>query len=131
MIPALFVAALSVLALFYVIAPLRRGPRRDVARRSSRLDEAYARKQEALTAIVDLERDHAAGKLERRDLDALTAEQEAKALAAMRDIDALEQNETSEDVIEEEIAAARRRLECPRCGSPREPGPPCPRCGSA
>jgi cytochrome c-type biogenesis protein CcmH/NrfG len=131
MIAALLVALLSVLALAWVLSPLRRGPRRDLPQHRSLLDDAIRAKNEALDAIVDLERDRDAGKLTDEDLEALSSEQAARALAALEEIDALQGSVRADDEIEAEIAAARDRLACPACGATRGGRGPCPRCGAS
>jgi cytochrome c-type biogenesis protein CcmH/NrfG len=129
MIAALLVALLGCLALAYVLAPVRRGPRFDAEAPERRLEEADARKRAALSALDDLEGEHAVGKLSDADFASLRREYEAEALVALRQLDALRHSE-DDDEIEREIAALRDRLRCPNCGAARTPGRPCERCGA-
>lgn len=129
MTAALIVGLLGCLALAYVLAPVRRGPRFDPGAPDLRLEEADARKRDALTALDDLESEHDLGKLSDADLVSLRHGYEAEALDALRQLDALRHSE-DDDEIEREIAALRERLRCPNCGAARTPGRPCERCGA-
>ena len=152
MIPVLVVAIVALTVLAWVALPLRRGPRSDAPLPSLELEEAEADKRSALVAIVDIENEHAVGKLSRPDLDALKAEYEARALEALRRAEALREEQPlsasggqadqrssrrsrqeewlDDDELELEIAAIRERLRCPSCGAARAPGAPCDRCGA-
>ena len=125
------VVALALVVAWYVAAPLRRGPRRDVDRRSVLEDEAEQRKRAALGAIVDIEGERAVGKLSERDFDALRREYEAEALAALRELDTLRSSRRDDDELEDEIAALRAEMTCPTCGGIRTPEGVCPRCSAA
>jgi len=151
-IPVLVVAIVALTVLAWVALPLRRGPRSDAPLPSLELEEAEADKRSALVAIVDIENEHAVGKLSRPDLDALKAEYEARALEALRRAEALREEQPlsasggqadrrssrrsrqeewlDDDELELEIAAIRERLRCPSCGAARAPGAPCDRCGA-
>jgi len=123
------VAAVGLIALAliaYVAAPLlrRRAPRPAGDRGPAEVDE---RRRSALAAIVDLEADHAMGKLTDEDFEALKRDYEDEALVALRELDAL--HASGADELEREIAQVRRRLECPECGAPRREGVACPSCG--
>ena len=126
MIGAVVVVILVALALAYIAAPLLAGARRSAPPAPE--DEAAARKQAALEALVDLEEERAMGKLSKPDYDELLQRYEVEAVAALRELDAVRVPDR-EDALEAEIAAARRRLECPHCGQLRPSGAPCPRCG--
>jgi hypothetical protein len=131
-IPALIVAALAAAVLVWVVAPLRRGPRRVGLLESERLAEATAQKDAALDALVDIEREREVGKLSEEDFKELRAQYESEALAALRSLDTNLADEV-DDELEAEIAAMKERLgrrPCPRCGTQRVPGGPCPNCGS-
>ena len=152
MIPVLVVAIVALTVLAWVALPLWRGPRSDAPLPSLELEEAEADKRSALVAIVDIENEHAVGKLSRPDLDALKAEYEARALEALRRAEALREEQPlsasggqadqrssrrsrqeewlDDDELELEIAAIRERLRCPSCGAARAPGAPCDRCGA-
>ena len=138
MIGAAVVAVLVVVALAYVLLPLLTpGPRRNEPTTPDPDLEARQRKHAALAAIVDLEREHAMGKLGDDDLEALRRSLEAEALEALRSIDrsrpiqpAGAAREGDDDKLEREIAEMRARLRCPACGAPRSQEPPCPRCGA-
>ncbi len=92
-IPVLVVAIVALTVLAWVALPLRRGPRSDAPLPSLELEEAEADKRSALVAIVDIENEHAVGKLSRPDLDALKAEYEARALEALRRAEALREEQ--------------------------------------
>ena len=82
------VLALAVAGLAYVLLPLLR-PRASAQPSRTELMAAQRRKSFALQAILDLEADHAAGKLNDDELAALRMEHEAEAVTAMRDLDVL------------------------------------------
>ncbi len=132
MIAVVVLLALAVVALVYVLAPLLSGRARVPTRPSGAppagADEARGRKRAALEAIVDLEEEHAMGKLAEPDYGELLQRYEREAVSALEDLDAVRAL-TEEDPLEAEIAAARRRLECPSCGRLRPSGTTCPRCG--
>ena len=127
MIAALLIAILACAALAYVVAPLRAGPRSEPPDGSATEAEAAGRKRAALTAILDLENERDVGKLSLADFEALRAEYEAQALAALAELDALEST-GGDDAVEAEIAAVRARLVCPSCGAVRAPSGACPQC---
>lgn len=128
MIDDALVALLAVGAFAWSLSPLRSGPFRARPGRARLLEEAEGRKRAALAGIVDLEEEHALGKLAAEDLQALRAEYEAQALLALRELDALRR--ADDDAIEEEIARLRAELACPSCGAPRLPGEVCGSCGA-
>ena len=133
MILVVVVALLACVALAYVALPLgtRRGQAVETPAREGELD---AVKTSALSAIVDLEADRSVGKLSEEDFEILRAQYEAEALRALVELDALraESPGPSEgDTLEQEIAAMRVRLECPRCGSLRSTEGTCPQCHAA
>jgi len=113
----------------YISMPLARGARKETDALSLQLEEAGARKEAALGALVDIENERLIGKLSTRDFDLLRDEYEADALAALRELDAIEQGGADDDELEEEIAAIRARMECPECGGLRVPGEACSKCG--
>lgn len=129
MIAALLIAFLACAALAYVMAPLRFGPRAEPVDESLLASEAAGRKRAALTAILDLETERDIGKLSPADFEALRAEYEAQALAALAELDALE-SARGDDALESEIAAVRARLVCPSCGAVRTRSGACPQCGA-
>jgi rubrerythrin len=128
-IAGLLVALLACVALAYVVAPVRSGPRSERPDSALLAAEAASRKRAALTAILDLETEKEIGKLSSADFEALLAEYEAQALAALAELDALEAL-PSDDAIEAEIAEVRERLVCPSCGAVRAGSGSCPRCGA-
>jgi len=113
----------------YIWMPLARGVRKESDSLSLRLEEAGARKAAALGALVDIENERLIGKLSTRDFELLRDEYEADALAALRELDAIEQGAADDDELEAEIAAIRARMECPECGGLRVPGEACSKCG--
>jgi cytochrome c-type biogenesis protein CcmI len=126
MIEAVLVVALAAGLLAWVLVPVLRGPR--AADESHGADDAADRKSAALDALIDLEEDRAVGKLTRADFESLRADYEAEALAALRELDAAARTRSDDELLEAEIAAARRELTCPRCGRIRPEGRPCPQC---
>jgi hypothetical protein len=129
-IPALLISLLALAVLAWVTLPLRRGPRVDAPQPAPALEEARARKREALLAIVDLENERATGKLSESDFAGLRLEYEAQAVTALREADALRDSTVDDDELEAEIAALKERLRCPNCGAARRPGGPCEQCGA-
>lgn len=103
----LIVAVLAVLALAYVVTPLRR---RGVDLPADRTSDAEERKHAALLGILDLEDERDVGKLTDEDLQHLRAGYESEALAALAELDA---DDDAPDALEREIAAVRRRLQPP------------------
>ena len=99
------VAALAVLLLAWVLVPLLQGREVD---RPSPAEPGEERKAAALEGLVDLEEDHALGKLTPADYEALRADYEAEALTALRELDEGARRRAAEDVLEAEIAAVRR-----------------------
>ncbi|HEV2755829.1 MAG TPA: hypothetical protein VG318_08640 [Actinomycetota bacterium] len=133
MILVVVVALLACVALAYVVLPLgsRRAQREVEPSREGELD---ALKTSALSAIVDLEADRSVGKLSDEDFEVLRAQYEAEALRALVELDSLraQSEEPGDDgALEEEIAAMRLRLECPRCGGLRSTEGTCPQCQTA
>jgi len=123
---ALVIALLALAALIYVVAPLRR-PEPDERERNAPVEEADARRRAAFGGLVDIESDRAIGKLSQADFEALRAEYEAEALAALKELDALGHDDAD---LEAEIAELRTRMECPSCGALRTPGEACTECGA-
>ncbi len=99
------------------------------------------RKEVALSALEELERDYRVGSLEEADYRALRAELAGSAVLALKAEAELER--TLDALVEEEVAARRGRAAaaprpgpgvppaCPACGRPRGPDDRfCSRCGS-
>jgi hypothetical protein len=135
-IPVLIVAVLALIALVWVLGPIRRSFSGEADPGSQPVEEAVALKDAALTAMVDIENERELGKLSDADFDVLRAEYEREALAALRALEAAEIDD-ADDRLEAEIAAMKARLggvsspsTCPECGADRAPGRPCPSCGS-
>jgi hypothetical protein len=120
------VAAVGLLA--WVLVPVLRGARVAPEESDGSEDAAAVRKSAALDALIDLEEDRAMGKLTRADFESLRADYEAEALEALRELDAAARARADDELLEAEIAAARRELACPRCGRIRPEGRPCPQC---
>jgi hypothetical protein len=123
------VALLAVVALAYVAAPLRRGPRRSFPDTSEEVARIGERKAAALTAILDIEEERDVGKLSVRDFELLRDQYEREALTALHELDAIQASELGDEELEAEIAAARARMVCPSCGRPSPTGGRCSRCG--
>ncbi|MGH2807997.1 MAG: hypothetical protein ACRDKT_12070 [Actinomycetota bacterium] len=124
------IVLLAVGAAVFVAAPIRRGAPAPAG--DTRLEDLHARKRSSLEALIDLESEHAVGKLSDADFEHLKATYETEALTVLDEIDSLEEAPPRDD-LESEIAAVRSRLErgtCPRCGASRPPGSRCPRCGA-
>lgn len=97
--------------LFFVLSPLRDGPRRDLPERALAVNEAEGRKRAALTAILDLETERDVGKLADEEFVTLRSEYEAEAIAALHELDALGASGAPEDdAVEAEIARIRAKL---------------------
>ena len=127
MIAALVIAVLVVIVLAYVTRPI--GRTRAPVERSAEMENADVRKTTALAAIVDLEEERDMGKLSDADFERLRAQYEAEALAALKELDSVKRVQvTEEDPLEAEIAAVRKRLQCPNCGALRTSGGSCPQC---
>ena len=125
----ILVGLAAIAALIYVVAPIARGPRTQGSD-PGRLEEAEARKEAALSAIIDLEADRDAGKLSVGDFELLRNNAEAEALAALAEADLVASSDLNDDELEREIAEMRERLACPSCGAMRTPGEKCVRCGA-
>lgn len=127
MIGTVIVGVLAIVALAYVSRPLVDGPRSlPDQERELVLQEVDARKRAALAAILDIEEEHAVGKLSDADLAALRSQYEAQALSALREMDELAGRS---DELEDEIARMRAEMTCSNCGALRT-GSKCSRCGS-
>lgn len=128
MIGGVIVALLALAALVYVVSPLRRSGHQEPADESGALDEARERKESALSAIIDLEEEAEVGKLTMRELEILREEYEREALAALEQLDRVAAPSRTDDPLEAEIAAMRKRLACPSCGALRDDLGTCSRC---
>jgi len=102
------IIVLACAGLAYVLLPLLHPPA-GVPRSRTKLTDAERRKSFALQAILDLESDHAAGKLTEDELASLRVEHEIEAVAAMRDLDVLQAD--ADDELETRVASERTRLE--------------------
>jgi rubrerythrin len=123
----LVLAVLLLGALVYVTRPIgRTRPDRET---SIALEQADVRKNTALSAIVELEEEREMGKLSNADFERLRAQYEAEALEALKELDSVKRVRVPEDdPLEAEIAAVRKRLQCPNCGALRTSGGNCPQC---
>ena len=129
MIEALVVAAAALLALLYVVAPLRRG-RADIVDDTDEVAEAETDKRTKLGALLELEEERFAGKMSSADFELLRRQYEAEAVEALKRLDSISDKPTDEDELEAEIARVKSRLRCPSCGAPRGSAAPCPECGA-
>lgn len=132
MILALVVAVLACAALAYVVAPMKKGARPSLPRPSS-VEDALARKDAALSALVDIEDEREIGKLSPADFEMLRRQYEAEAVRALRELDVLQEDAEmamADEELEEEIAQMRVKLACPVCGALRTEGLACERCGA-
>jgi hypothetical protein len=129
-ISEIVIALLALGAIFYVTRPL--GRTRPDAERSAAIEAADVRKTMALSAIVDLEEERKMGKLSDADFERLRAQYEAEALEALKELDSVKRVQVpEEDPLEAEIAAVRKRLQCPNCGALRTSGGSCPQCDAS
>lgn len=128
MIEIVTVVVAMVVVGVWIALPLRRGSRIEPASGPDRRRaEAEAATRSALSGIVDIEEERSIGKLGDADFDVLRRQYEAQALAALRELDAINQ---APDDLEAEIAAMRERLACPECGAIRGTAKVCERCGA-
>ncbi len=127
MMGALVILALGVVALVYVLRPLKDGPRGDVPLNSVALEDALERKRTAFGALIDIEEERSIGKMSSDDYASLRREYEAEALEALNALDQMDA--TQDDPLEAEIAEFRNKMACPACGAPRRSGGVCERCG--
>jgi hypothetical protein len=129
-IPEIVIALLALGTVLYVTRPLGRA--RLTAEPSAELEAADVRKMTALSAIVDLEEEREMGKLSDADFERLRAQYEAEALEALKELDSVKRVQVpEEDPLEAEIAAVRKRLQCPNCGALRTSGGNCPQCDAS
>jgi hypothetical protein len=126
----ILILVLVVVSLTYISIPLLRGERKDADATTVRMEEAGARKEAALGALVDIENERLIGKLSTTDFELLREEYEVEALAALKELDAIEEGDADNDELEAEIAAMRARMACPECGGLRVPGEACSKCGN-
>lgn len=108
--PILLFAVLLGLALFFILRPLGNRAQRVEAEREARRRRLLERKAVFVQLLRDLEFDRRTGKLAPADYEAAHAETESAALEVLAELDRLEAP-WSEERLEQEIAAARRRLE--------------------
>lgn len=109
MIPVIVAIALAAAAV-WMLLPLwaRRHETSGVISREA--EELLELKQAAYRSILDLEADRALGKVSDEDFRAMRRQHEIEALKALRALDSLPSDDTAADLLEKEIAAARRRL---------------------
>lgn len=108
--PILVFALLLGLSLFFVLRPIGGRGSRAEADRATRRRRLIERKAVLVQLLRDLEFDRKTGKLAPADFEVAQAEAETAALEVLAELDRLEQPWSAERV-EEEIAAARTRLE--------------------
>ena len=107
----LVIGFLAAAALYVVLIPLRRSARPDPAEPTLAVEEAESKKRAALTAILDLETERAAGKLADDEFRVLRAEYESEAVLALNELDALgAADPPADDAVEAEIARIRDQL---------------------
>ncbi|HET7481433.1 MAG TPA: hypothetical protein VFK89_01100 [Actinomycetota bacterium] len=132
MIAGIVIAALACLAVAYVAAPLRRGAQVVIEpTRSDEVEAAADQKRTALTGILDLDEEAAAGKLAPADFAMLKDMYEREALDALQRLDEMQTSHDVDDELEREIAAARAELSCANCGALKTASSStCDRCGA-
>ena len=129
MIEIAIVGLFAVAVLAWVLTPILLGAVRKQP--STPSPPAAVRKNTALAAIVDLEEERALGKLATPDFEALKANYEAEALAALRELTAASVTSApSDEALEAEIAELRAALACPRCGRALSGTGTCSQCGA-
>ena len=129
MIEVILIAAATLVVLYLVAAPLRRG-RQEMVETTDDVAEADADKRTKLGALVELEEERYTGKLTDVDFSLLQRQYEAEAVAALQRLDQLQDNTTSDADIEAEIARVKTEMKCPKCGALRRSAGPCPECGA-
>lgn len=134
MIALMLVVVLFACSAALILVPLRRSNTRssepDTAR-SDEIERADLDKRSALEALVEVDEDHATGKLSTEDFVMLKTEYEKRALTALKALDVARARAAGDDDIEREIAAIRAQLACPSCGGLRSGEGVCPRCDAA
>ncbi|MDQ4145850.1 MAG: hypothetical protein M3198_19310 [Actinomycetota bacterium] len=129
MIEILVIACAALLALGYVVGPMR-GGRTSIEEPSDEVSEADADKRVKLGALIELEEERFSGKLSEPDFNLLRRQYENEAVAALKKLDELQRAPSPDDDLETEIARVKSELRCPSCGAPRSSGTPCPQCGA-
>ena len=129
MIEVVLIAVATLVVLYFVAAPLRRG-RQEMIESTDDVAEADADKRTKLGALVELEEERYTGKLTDVDFTLLQRQYEAEAVAALQRLDQLQDNATSDADIEAEIARVKTEMKCPKCGALRRSAGPCPECGA-
>lgn len=138
--------------IIYIGRPLRRGRRPGTT--ESQVDALLAQRESLLTQIRELDFDHATGKVSDADHAPLRTQLVAEAAEVFRKLDAnappgpasddafeaavaarrkqSPQKESTADAdLETAIASRRKRLTCPNCGKPFQPGDAfCAKCGA-
>ena len=129
MTAALLIGFFTVLALLYVVRPIGRG--RSELLEPTGSSDAEDRKRVALAGILELEEERDGGKLSEDEFRTLRLRYEQDAVDALKELDA-ESSSSHEAQLEQEIAAARRKIACATCGAPRDADAArCPSCGSS
>ena len=123
------VAAISLVALYFVAAPMR-GGRRAMQEDSAEVAEASADKRTKLTALVELEEERFSGKLSEADFNLLRQQYESEAIEALKKLDGLTEGPDRDADLEAEIARVKSEMQCPNCGALRRSSGPCPECGA-
>lgn len=131
MTEVVIVAVAVAVALVYAARPLRDRAESSTDFLEALVEDAKARKRQALDAIVELESEVEVGKLSESDLAVLRDRYEAEAVAALRELDRLEAAGETDDAydVEQEIARLRVSLTCAHCGGVRSTSGTCTRCG--
>jgi hypothetical protein len=116
----------------FILQPVLQGHWASLRHEDDEMTEAEARRRVTLLALRDAEYDFATGKLDVDDYTALKRQLSAEALAVLQELEASE----GSDLVEAEIAAARKELEEEvRCDTCRHHNPTgsrfCGACGAA
>ena len=126
---AILIAILAVAAISIALYPLyelERRPSRAEVTIDPNLENVLSAREATYSAIKDLETDHAMGKLSGADYDTLRAKYEGKALAILRQLDAMQPN------VPQTTPASARAGNCAECGTPIVTGAKfCRHCGAS
>ncbi|MGH2520862.1 MAG: zinc ribbon domain-containing protein [Anaerolineales bacterium] len=131
----LLAVALLLLVGAFVARPLLQRVDANAKRQTER-DKLEAEREVVLTALRELDFDHATGKVGEEDYAAQRAVLVAQGVALLKQLDALPSPEAE---LEAEVRAARSKLPrrastsptCPNCGHPPQPGDRfCVNCGT-
>lgn len=108
----LFTSALAMLAVWiaYPLFASSLGREEGPSARDEEIDRLIEEKTASYRAMLDLEFDHNLGKVSDPDYAIMRRQHELEAIAILEQLDATSSNEALIDVLEMEIATAKKRL---------------------